>query len=69
MMAVDEKNRVLMVRQYRLPAERYMWELPAGKVAAFAELTRRQIQKYSRDAAEAGLPWAAPAGAKGAVIP
>ncbi|MES1258597.1 MAG: NUDIX hydrolase [Acidobacteriota bacterium] len=32
MMAVDEKNRVLLVRQYRLPAERYMWELPAGKI-------------------------------------
>ncbi len=32
MMAVDEKNRVLLVRQYRLPADRYLWELPAGKV-------------------------------------
>jgi ADP-ribose pyrophosphatase len=32
MMAVDEKNRVLLVRQYRLPAGQYMWELPAGKI-------------------------------------
>jgi len=32
MMAVDEKNRVLLVRQYRLPADRYLWELPAGKI-------------------------------------
>lgn len=32
MMAVDEKKRVLLVRQYRLPADRYLWELPAGKV-------------------------------------
>jgi ADP-ribose pyrophosphatase len=32
MMAVDEKKRVLLVRQYRLPAEKYLWELPAGKV-------------------------------------
>ena len=32
MMAVDEKNRVLLVRQYRLPAERYLWELPAGRL-------------------------------------
>lgn len=32
MMAVDEKNRVLLVRQYRLPANQSMWELPAGKV-------------------------------------
>ena len=32
MMAVDDKKRILLVRQYRLPAARYMWELPAGKV-------------------------------------
>jgi len=32
MMAVDEKKRVLLVRQYRLPAERQLWELPAGRL-------------------------------------
>src|SRR3954447_6959691 len=32
MMAVDEKKRVLLVRQYRLPAEKNLWELPAGKL-------------------------------------
>jgi len=32
MMAVDDKKRVLLVRQYRLPAEKYLWELPAGKI-------------------------------------
>jgi ADP-ribose pyrophosphatase len=32
MMAVDKKKRVLLVRQYRLPAEKYLWELPAGKL-------------------------------------
>jgi len=32
MMAVDEKKRVLLVRQYRLPADKYLWELPAGKL-------------------------------------
>jgi ADP-ribose pyrophosphatase len=32
MMAVDEKNRALLVRQYRLPARGYMWELPAGRL-------------------------------------
>ena len=31
-MVVDDKNRILLVKQYRLPAEKYMWELPAGKV-------------------------------------
>jgi ADP-ribose pyrophosphatase len=34
MMAVDPKNRVLLVRQYRLPAEKNLWELPAGKLDA-----------------------------------
>ena len=32
MMAVDQRGRVLMVRQYRLPARRFLWELPAGRV-------------------------------------
>jgi len=32
MMPVDEKGRVLLVRQYRLPARAYMWELSAGRV-------------------------------------
>lgn len=31
MMPVDEKNRILLVRQYRLPARAYLWELPAGR--------------------------------------
>ncbi|MBI3210770.1 MAG: NUDIX hydrolase [Candidatus Solibacter usitatus] len=29
---VDEKGRVFLVRQYRLPAADYLWELPAGKI-------------------------------------
>ena len=32
MMAVDHRRRILLVRQYRLPAQAYLWELPAGKV-------------------------------------
>ena len=32
MMAVDDRKRILLVRQYRLPAERYLWELPAGSI-------------------------------------
>ena len=32
MMAMDDKNRILLVRQYRLPADKYLWELPAGKL-------------------------------------
>src|SRR6185437_11640924 len=32
MMPVDERGRILLVRQYRLPARQYLWELPAGTV-------------------------------------
>ncbi|MBV9441309.1 MAG: NUDIX domain-containing protein, partial [Acidobacteriaceae bacterium] len=32
MMAVDEERRILLVRQFRLPANSYMWELPAGRL-------------------------------------
>ena len=31
-LAVDAKKRVMLVRQYRLPAAGYLWELPAGKI-------------------------------------
>jgi ADP-ribose pyrophosphatase len=32
MMAVDDRKRILLVRQYRLPAGKNLWELPAGTV-------------------------------------
>lgn len=32
MMPVDDENRVMLVRQYRLPANQFLWELPAGKL-------------------------------------
>jgi ADP-ribose pyrophosphatase len=32
MMPVDERGRILLVRQYRLPARQYLWELPAGRM-------------------------------------
>ena len=32
MMAVDTRKRILLVRQYRLPARAYLWELPAGRL-------------------------------------
>jgi len=32
MMAVDDCDRVLLVRQFRLPAGGYLWELPAGRL-------------------------------------
>src|SRR6202035_5453140 len=32
MMPIDHRRRVLLVRQFRLPARRFLWELPAGRV-------------------------------------
>jgi ADP-ribose pyrophosphatase len=32
MMPIDDKKRILLVRQYRLPARAFMWEIPAGRV-------------------------------------
>jgi ADP-ribose pyrophosphatase len=32
MLAMNDKNRILLVRQYRLPAGKSLWELPAGKI-------------------------------------
>ncbi len=32
MMAIDEAERVLLVKQFRLPAEQALWELPAGRI-------------------------------------
>jgi ADP-ribose pyrophosphatase len=33
-MPVDARKRILLVKQYRLPARSYLWELPAGKIDA-----------------------------------
>jgi ADP-ribose pyrophosphatase len=32
MMPVDDRGRILLVRQYRLPARGYLWELSAGRI-------------------------------------
>jgi ADP-ribose pyrophosphatase len=46
-LALDERDRVLMIRQYRHPVARELWEIPAGlrDVAgeALAETARREL--------------------------
>ena len=32
MMAVDDLKRILLVQQFRMPARKKLWELPAGKL-------------------------------------
>jgi ADP-ribose pyrophosphatase len=48
MMAVDNKKRILLVRQYRLPADRYLWELPAGRL----DPGEKPLQAARRELAE-----------------
>ncbi len=48
MMAVDQKKRILLVRQYRLPADRYLWELPAGRL----DPGEKPLQAAKRELAE-----------------
>lgn len=47
-MPLDAKGRILLVRQYRLPARQYMWELPAGRVDAgetVLRASRRELRE------------------------
>jgi ADP-ribose pyrophosphatase len=48
MMAVDKKKRILLVRQYRLPADDYLWELPAGRL----DPGEKPLQAAKRELAE-----------------
>jgi len=48
MMAVDEKKRILLVRQFRLPADKYLWELPAGTI----DPGEKPLQTAKRELAE-----------------
>ncbi len=48
MMPVDEKGRILLVRQYRLPARQFLWEVPAGRVdpgETFLQAAKRELRE------------------------
>lgn len=48
MMPVDGRGRILLVRQYRLPARQYLWELPAGRVdpgETLLQAARRELRE------------------------
>ncbi len=48
MMAVDEENRILLVRQFRLPARQELWELPAGRLdpgESAIEAAKRELRE------------------------
>lgn len=57
MMAVDEKGRVLLVRQYRLPARAYLWELPAGRVDAGESVLKAAKRELAEETGYKARTW------------
>ena len=57
MMAMDNKKRILLVRQYRLPAEDYMWELPAGKVDDGEKLMQAAKRELTEETGYKARKW------------
>lgn len=51
-MPVDAGGRILLIRQYRLPARRFLWEIPAGRVDP-GETTLKAARRELRE--ETGL--------------
>jgi 8-oxo-dGTP pyrophosphatase MutT (NUDIX family) len=55
-LALDERNRVLMIRQYRHPVGRLLWELPAGlrdhEGESLEEVARRELREETGYAAK-----------------
>ena len=47
-MPVDDRHRIMLVKQYRLPANRFLWELPAGKL----DEGEKPLQAAKRELAE-----------------
>lgn len=67
MMAVDGNNRILLVKQYRLPAEKSLWELPAGRLdhgEEPLEAAKRELREETGFEAKTWTPlisfWASP---------
>jgi ADP-ribose pyrophosphatase len=67
MMAVDAQRRILLVKQFRLPAEKELWELPAGRLdpgESPEEAAKRELREETGFDARKWTPlttfWASP---------
>ena len=57
MMPVDDRGRILLVKQYRLPARQYMWEIPAGRVDAGETVLRAAKRELSEETGLKAKTW------------
>jgi len=57
MMPVDSRQRVLLVRQYRLPARDYLWELPAGRVDPGEKLLQAAKRELKEETGLTAKEW------------
>ncbi len=57
MLPVDMRGRILLVRQYRLPARQYLWELPAGRVDPGETLLKAARRELAEETGYRAKQW------------
>jgi ADP-ribose pyrophosphatase len=57
-MPIDNKGRILLVRQYRLPARQYLWELPAGRVDEGEKVLQAAKRELREETGLSAKKWA-----------